>query len=106
MPGLWITSPTNQGAAPPGTLTIEGTVKPEFGAPTVTIKDAQTQRVVAKSIAQTGLTKNEEGWLLWSVSLPLTDEGSYEVSASASTSGAVAGQPTTVSETKMVRVTE
>lgn len=106
MPGLWITSPNNQGTAPPGTLTIEGTVKPEFGAPTVTIKNAQTQQVVAKSIAQTGLTKNEEGWLLWSVSLPLTDEGSYEVSASASTSGAVAGQPTTVSETKMVRVTE
>ena len=106
MPGLWITSPNNQGAVPQGTLTIEGTVKPEFGAPTVTIKNAQTQQVVAKSIAQTGLTKNEEGWLLWSVSLPLTEEGSYEVSASASTRGAGAGQPTTVSETKMVRVTE
>lgn len=107
MPGLWITSPRNQDLTPVGTLSIQGTVRPEFGAPTVTLVHAETQKVVSSSIAQTGLAKNDEGWLVWSVMLSISEPGTYEVKAEATARGTnAAGQPASVSETKLVRVSE
>lgn len=107
MPGLWITSPRNQDLTPVGTLSIQGTVRPEFGAPTVTLMHAETQEVVSSSIAQTGLAKNDEGWLVWSVMLSISEPGTYEVKAEATARGTnAAGQPASVSETKLVRVSE
>lgn len=107
MPGLWITSPRNQDLTPAGTLSIQGTVRPEFGAPTVTLVHTETQEVISNSIAQTGLAKNDEGWLVWSVMLSISEPGTYEVRAEATARGTnAAGQPTSVSETKLVRVSE
>lgn len=107
MPGLWITSPRNQDVTPAGTLSIQGTVKPEFGAPTVTLVNTETQETVSSSIAQTGLAKNDEGWLVWSVMLSISEPGTYEVKAEATSRGTRAAlQPTSVSETKLVRVSE
>lgn len=107
MPGLWITSPTNQGVVPVGTLSITGTVKPEYGAPTVSLTNTKTHQQVANSIAQTGLTENDEGWLVWSVTLPIREPGTYEVIAAAKTQATgSAGPRATVVENKVVRVTE
>ncbi|WP_297741401.1 GerMN domain-containing protein [uncultured Tessaracoccus sp.] len=107
MPGLWITSPRNQDVTPSGTLSIQGTVRPEYGAPTVTLVHTETQEVVSSSIAQTGLAKNDEGWLIWSVMLSISEPGTYEVRAAATARGLnVAGQPNSVSETKLVRVAD
>lgn len=107
MPGLWITSPRNQDVTPAGTLSIQGTVRPEYGAPTVTLVHTETQEVVSSSIEQTGLAKNDEGWLIWSVMLSISDPGTYEVRAAATARGInVAGQPNSVSETKLVRVSD
>ncbi|WP_296138126.1 GerMN domain-containing protein [uncultured Tessaracoccus sp.] len=105
MPGLWITAPSNQDTVPLGTLTVEGTSKPEFGAPTVTITNADTKAQVSKSIAQTTLNANADGWLVWSVSLPIDEPGTYEVVATAtSTKSTGSGPAPVVSENKTVRV--
>lgn len=83
MPGVWISDPQNQDQVAPGVITITGTVKPGFGAPVVSINDTATESQVAHTVAQTSLTVNSEGWLVWSVSAQLNRSGTYEVVAEA-----------------------
>jgi hypothetical protein len=83
MPGLWIDSPANQAQVERGNLTVTGTVKPDFGAPVVTITTGETKEQVAHIVAQTTLTVDSEGWLVWSMSVTLDRAGTYDVLASA-----------------------
>lgn len=82
MPGLWISSPGNQAQLSAGEVIVTGTVKPDFGAPVVSISNVETQEQLAYTVAQTTLTANSDGWLVWSMSVTLPRPGAYEIVAS------------------------
>ncbi|NLE97806.1 MAG: hypothetical protein GX596_07430 [Propionibacterium sp.] len=98
MPGLWISSPRNLDQVTPGVTTITGTVQPGFGAPVVSISEVDSGQQVAHTVAQTTLTVNSEGWLVWSVSVQLSRAGSYELLAEAT------GDDGRASENKIITV--
>lgn len=104
MPALWITSPRNQSTLEAGTLTVTGTSKPEYGAPVVIIRDTEKDKEISTTVAQTTLTRNAEGWLVWSVSVPMMDTGTYDVTAQATTRDPASGAETIVSENKVVKI--
>lgn len=104
MPGLWLTSPRNQSVLGVGSLTVTGVSKPQWGAPVVTITDRETGDRVANSIAQTSLSPNAEGWLVWSVEVPLPAAGTYDVVATASLTAGPETKDVQSVDNKVIRV--
>lgn len=102
MPGLWISSPGNQAQLSAGEVIVTGTAKPDFGAPVVSISNVETQEQLAYTVAQTTLTANSDGWLVWSMSATLPRPGAYEIVASSTST--LDGQTDSSSEDKTINI--
>lgn len=105
MPGVWITSPTNQSQRTAGTLLVTGTSRPEVGAPVINISNRETDQVVANAIAQTTLTQDDHGWLTWTVTVTITEPGTYEVLGSPQHDADFDAPELSTFDTKLVRIT-